>query len=209
MEADVNEKIGGGSITSFPIAETQSGDVSDYIITNLMSITDGHIFLDANMMHEGILPAVNSGLSVSRIGSKVQSPMLKKLGELTGRALARYQEVKSFETMNTEVAEETLRDIKRGKIVTEILAQPSDTNFSTDEEVMILFLATGGHLDKFVLTKVGEFSDEFTEFIRKNRTDELVEKCLTLKDPKEIEAEVMALYDEFMKEHDDYIEKEE
>ena len=207
--AKVSEKIGAGSITSLPIAETQAGDVSDYIITNLMSITDGHIFLDANMMHEGILPAVNSGLSVSRIGSKVQGPMLRKMGELTGRALARYQEVKSFETMNTEVAEETLRDIKRGKVVTEILAQPSATSYAPQEQVIMLYLATSGKLDKFELKQIGKFSVEFTKHIRSNIDEALIEKCNKLSEPKEIEDEVMALFNEFMKSHEEYLEKTE
>jgi F-type H+/Na+-transporting ATPase subunit alpha len=101
--SQLTAKLGGGSMTALPVAETQVGDISDYIITNLMSITDGHIYLDANMMHEGILPAINSGASVSRIGGKVQTPMLRKVGELAGRILARYSEVRSFETINTEV----------------------------------------------------------------------------------------------------------
>lgn len=204
----VSPKIGGGSITALPIAETQAGDVSDYIITNLMSITDGHIFLDANMMHEGILPAVNSGTSVSRIGSKVQCSLLKKVGELTGRVLARYQEVRSFETMNTEVAEDTLRDIKRGKVVTEILAQPSDFNYSVDEEIIFLHIATAGKLDKFKLISIPSFVKNFLEFYRTNRDDDFVRFCNEAKDLKEIEEKVSQILDDFMKEHSDYLEKE-
>jgi F-type H+-transporting ATPase subunit alpha len=108
----VSPELGGGALTAFPMAETQNGDLSEYICTNLMSITDGHIFLDVNLMHEGILPAVNSGASVSRIGGSVQPVILRKCGELASTQMARYNEVKSFETLNTEISEDTEREIK-------------------------------------------------------------------------------------------------
>jgi F-type H+-transporting ATPase subunit alpha len=195
----LHPKLGGGSITALPIAETQSGDVSDYIITNLMSITDGHVYLDANMMHEGILPAVNPGTSVSRIGSKVQVSLLKKIGELTQRALIRYEEVKSFETINTEVAEDTLRDINRGKKLREILAQSSSTSYSSDEEIVILHAVLSGKLDSLDLTEVAEFRIKFLEYYRSHATPEFRKLCLTAKDLKEIDPEVTKLLEEYQK----------
>lgn len=195
--ARVTKKLGGGSITALPIAETQAGDVSDYIITNLMSITDGHIYLDANLMHEGILPAVDSATSVSRIGGKVQTPLLRKVGELTGRTLARYNEVKSFETINTEVAEETIRDIKRGKRIKEVLSQRSSFNYTVAEEVVVLALATSARMDHFDLAQVVTFKENIIEFQRQHGDPELLKKCDTVKSLDEVEADLDALFANF------------
>ncbi len=164
----MNPKFKGGSLTALPVAETQGGDVSDYIITNLMSITDGHIFLDANMMHEGILPAVNSGTSVSRIGGKVQSKILQKVGELTGRILARYNEVKSFETINTEVAEDTIRDINRGKRIREILSQDSSLNLTFDEQIVLLGIGSSDRMDHLELDHAVTFKDNIIPYYRQH-----------------------------------------
>jgi F-type H+-transporting ATPase subunit alpha len=195
----VSPKIGAGSITALPIAETQSGDVSDYIITNLMSITDGHIFLDANMMHDGILPAVNSGTSVSRIGSKVQIPLLKKIGELTSRTLARYEEVRSFETINTEVAEETLKEISRGKQMKEMLAQPSDVAYSYDEQVVFLYLATQGKLDIFELNELTEFKSRFLKYYRENVDKEFIQKANHVKNIEDVESDINSIFEAYLK----------
>ncbi len=186
--AKLDKKLGGGSMTALPIAETQSGDVSEYIITNLMSITDGHIYLDANMMHEGIIPAVNSGLSVSRIGGKVQTQLLKKVGELASRQLARYNEVKSFETMNTEVAEETVQEISRGKRVREIFAQESSLNLSEEEEVLLLAIATSGRMDQMPLSEVGSFETQFIQFFRELDNTEFKQLYERAKKLEEIES---------------------
>jgi len=166
--AKLHTKLGAGSITAMPVAQTVAGDVSEYIITNLMSITDGHIYLDTNLMNEGVLPAVNSGLSVSRIGGKVQVPLLRKMGELAGRQIARYAEVKSFETINTEVAEETLRDIRRGKRVTEMFAQESRFNLGSDEQILLMAIATSGRIDQMELEDMLNFKRDILEFYRSN-----------------------------------------
>lgn len=195
----VSPKIGSGSITSLPIAETQSGDVSDYIITNLMSITDGHIFLDANMMHDGILPAVNSGTSVSRIGSKVQINLLKRISEKLSRILSRYEEVKSFETMNTEVADDTLRDIKRGKQAKEMLAQLTDVSYTYDEQVVLLFLTINDKLGIFELPELAEFKAGFLKFYRNNRDDSFPRKVDSAKELEEIEPEILNFFKAYLK----------
>lgn len=188
--AKLHPTLGGGSITALPVAETQSGDVSEYIITNLMSITDGHIYLDANMMHEGILPAVNSGLSVSRIGGKVQCPLLRKVGELAGRQLARYNEVKSFETINTEVAEETLREIRRGKRVREMFAQDSSITLSPDEQIVMLALVTTGRLDEIELDALIDFKRDFLNHYRAQDLKDFKNTCVTSKKLEDIEPEL-------------------
>lgn len=167
--ARVNEKAGGGSLTGFPMAETQNGDVSEYICTNLMSITDGHIYLDVNLMHEGILPAVNSGTSVSRIGGSVQPPALRKAGELAASQMARYNEVKSFETINTEISEETEREIKQGKRILEVFSQESALNLSNDEKILLLHLVTSGKLDNVEVLDVRKIKTGLIEYYRANR----------------------------------------
>jgi F-type H+/Na+-transporting ATPase subunit alpha len=166
--AKLSKHYGDGSITALPMCETQSGDISEYITTNLMSITDGHIYLDSKMMHDGTLPAVNSGASVSRIGGSIQPPMLRKLGGIAGGQLARYNEVKSYETMNTEITEETEREISRGKRILEIFTQPSGVNYSIPEETLLLYVVTSGLLDNISLDLVAKIKVEIIDFYRKN-----------------------------------------
>jgi len=195
--AQLIPQLGGGSMTALPVAETQVGDISDYIITNLMSITDGHIYLDANMMHEGILPAINSGASVSRIGGKVQTPLLRKVGELAGRILARYNEVKSFETINTEVTESTMLDIKRGKRIKEILSQPSGIATTPDEEVVLLGLSVSNRMDHFDAAQVIKFKTSFLPYFRKIDVGKLKEKIKTAKDFAEVDKELDLIFNDF------------
>jgi F-type H+-transporting ATPase subunit alpha len=162
----VSKDLGGGSITAFPMAETQNGDLSEYINTNLMSITDGHIFLDVNLMHEGILPAVNSGASVSRIGGSVQPPALRKCGELAGSQMARYNEVKSFETLNTEISEETEREIKRGKRILATFAQAASLRLDNGEKTLLMYLVTAGRTDNVEIADLHKIKVELIDFYR-------------------------------------------
>jgi len=197
----MHDRFGGGSLTALPIAETQSGDVSDYIITNLMSITDGHIYLDANLMHEGVLPAIDSGTSVSRIGSKVQTKLLAKVGELVGRTLSRYNEVKSFETINTEVAEDTIRDIKRGKRIKEILSQKSSLSLGEDETVVLLGIATSNRMDHLELEHATTFKENIIPFYRNGNNDELKRLAVEAKKMEEIDQLLDELFLAFSKEY--------
>ncbi|MFC1653983.1 F0F1 ATP synthase subunit alpha [Patescibacteria group bacterium] len=197
----LSKEQGGGSITALPIAETQSGDVSDYIVTNLMSITDGHIYLDNNLLNEGILPAVNSGTSVSRIGGKVQSKLLQKIGELTGRTLARYEEVKSYETINTEVAEDTIRDIKRGKRIKEVLSQESSLNLSEDEEIIYLALATSSRLDHLEMEDVLTFKKNIIEFYRTHSYSSLKKATINVNDLEKLNPMLDKLFQDFSRQH--------
>lgn len=164
----VSSEFGGGTITALPVCETQNGDVSEYITTNLMSITDGHIYLDAQMMHDGVLPAVNSGASVSRIGGSIQPKVLRRLGSMAGSQLARYNDVKSYETMNTELTEETEREINRGKRILEFFTQPSEYNYSVAEECLLLYLVTAGFLDYIELPLVTKLRSSMIDYYRAN-----------------------------------------
>ncbi|HSI20666.1 MAG TPA: F0F1 ATP synthase subunit alpha [Verrucomicrobiae bacterium] len=178
----LHQSLGSGSITAFPMAETQNGDLSEYINTNLMSITDGHIFLDVNLMHEGILPAVNSGASVSRIGGSVQPPALRKCGELASTQMARYNEVKSFETLNTEISEDTEREIKRGKRVLATFDQKADLRLANDEKTILMYLVTAGRFDNIELPDVKKIKVELVEFYRKGNYPEFREQSVKEKD---------------------------
>ena len=178
----LSEDLGSASITALPMAETQNGDVSEYICTNLMSITDGHIYLDIRLMHDGILPAVDSATSVSRIGGSVQPPALRKCGELASSQLARYNEVKSFETLNTEINEETEREIKRGKRVLEIFEQDAGRRMLNDEKTLLMYLATAGKLDNIGLTELRKMKVALLDFYLANEFPEYREKCEKEKD---------------------------
>jgi F-type H+-transporting ATPase subunit alpha len=178
----LSKDLGSGSITAFPMAETQNGDLSEYINTNLMSITDGHIFLDVNLMHEGILPAVNSGASVSRIGGSVQPPGLRKCGELSGTQMARYNEVKSFETLNTEISEETEREIKRGKRILAVFAQSASLRLANDEKTLLMYLVTAGRMDNIEVPDVHKMKTEMIDFYRTKQYPEFVEAAKKEKD---------------------------
>ena len=164
--AKLSKECGSGSSTAFPMAETQSGDISEYITTNLMSITDGHIYLDNNLMHAGVVPAVDSGASVSRIGGSIQSKLLRKLSDTAASQLQRYNEVKSYEDINTEITAETEREIKKGKRIREIFTQASSINFSLAEEVLLLYLVTQGKLDDIEVPDVRKIKKEIINLLR-------------------------------------------
>ncbi|MEI6498709.1 MAG: F0F1 ATP synthase subunit alpha [bacterium] len=200
--AKVLPKYGGGSITALPMCETQNGDISEYITTNLMSITDGHIYLDAQMMHDGILPAVNSSSSVSRIGGSIQPKLLRNLGAIAGTQLARFNEVKSYETMNTEITEETEREINRGKRLLEFFNQASGLNFIPAEETILLYTVTGGLTDFIPLEIVAKLKLELVDFYQKNAKDFPVLTDVTAR--KDIDDKDYSMLDDFLKK---YIEK--
>lgn len=145
--AKLNEALGGGSITALPIIETQKGDISTYIPTNVISITDGQIFLQTDLFHAGIRPAINVGVSVSRVGGKAQVSAMRKLSGRLRLELARYREKASFTAFSSELDAETQLQLKRGQIVTEILKQEKQDGFSVDLQIISIYLAINGYLD--------------------------------------------------------------
>ena len=193
----LHTKLGGGSLTGFPVAETLNGDNSEYIVTNLMSITDGHIYLDVNLMHEGILPAVNSGASVSRIGGGVQPPGLRKVGELAGSQIARFNEVKSFETLNTEINEETEREIKRGKRLLASFGQPSDLVLANDEKTLLMHIVTSGMSDDVEVNDLKIICREIVPFYR-NGSYEEYKKLVSTAKIDELEPLILKIVTDFV-----------
>jgi F-type H+/Na+-transporting ATPase subunit alpha len=152
-----NEAAGGGSITALPIIETQAGDVSAYIPTNVISITDGQIFLDANLFYKGMRPAIDVGLSVSRVGSSAQTKAMKKNAGTMKLAMAQYRELESFAQFDSDLDHDTKRTIERGKRTQEVLKQANGSPLRTGLQVASVYAVNNGFLDSVQIADVGEW----------------------------------------------------
>jgi F-type H+/Na+-transporting ATPase subunit alpha len=161
----LNKDFGGGSITALPIIETQAGDVSAYIPTNVISITDGQIFLETDLFYAGQRPALNVGISVSRVGSSAQTKAMKKVAGRLRLELAQYRELASFAQFGSDLDEGTLHRIERGKRLTEILKQKQFATLTFAKQVMILFAGTNGLTDDVQVAKIAEFEQNLYEFM--------------------------------------------
>jgi F-type H+-transporting ATPase subunit alpha len=166
--AKLNSYLGGGSLTALPIVETQLGDISAYIPTNLISITDGQIYLDASLFHEGIRPAVDIGLSVSRVGGNAQ---IKAMRQVAGRLrldLAQYREVETFAQISTDIDPTTRGLLERGARIREILKQPQYSPMEVIDQVIVLFTVTRGYIDEIAIEEVSHFQNGLLDYINKN-----------------------------------------
>jgi len=166
--AKLNSYLGGGSLTALPIVETQLGDISAYIPTNLISITDGQIYLDSSLFHEGVRPAVDIGLSVSRVGGNAQ---IKAMRQVAGRLrldLAQYREVETFAQISTDIDPTTKALLERGARIREILKQPQYSPMEVIDQVIILFTVTRGYMDEIALEEVSHFQNDLLAYIGKN-----------------------------------------
>ncbi|MCX6756457.1 MAG: F0F1 ATP synthase subunit alpha [Candidatus Nomurabacteria bacterium] len=166
-----NKEYGGGSITALPIIETQAGDVSAYIPTNVISITDGQIFLETDLFYKGIRPAVNVGLSVSRVGSSAQIKAMKKVSGTLKLDLAQYRELEAFAQFGSDLDESTKRQLERGKRAVEILKQPQYSPVETTRQVVTLYALTKGFLDTVPVEKLKEFEAELLDYTEQNAKD--------------------------------------
>ncbi|MFY7961933.1 MAG: F0F1 ATP synthase subunit alpha, partial [Elsteraceae bacterium] len=145
--AKMNDSMGGGSLTALPIIETQAGDVSAYIPTNVISITDGQIFLETELFYKGIRPAINVGLSVSRVGSAAQIKAMKQVAGKIKMELAQYREMAAFAQFASDLDPSTQKLLARGARLTELLKQPQYLPLSVEEQVVVIFAGTRGYLD--------------------------------------------------------------
>jgi F-type H+-transporting ATPase subunit alpha len=152
--AKLNDKLGAGSLTALPIIETQAGDISAYIPTNVISITDGQIFLETNLFYQGIRPAISVGLSVSRVGGSAQTKAVKSVSGGLKLDLAQFRELAAFTQFSTDLDEETKKRLNRGARLTELLKQPQYSPLSVWEEVAILLPATEGVFDAVPVEKL-------------------------------------------------------
>jgi len=161
----LNKDHGGGSITALPIIETQAGDVSAYIPTNVISITDGQIYLETDLFYQGIRPALNVGLSVSRVGSSAQTKAMKKVAGRLRLELAQFRELASFAQFGSDLDEGTLHRIERGRRLTEILKQKQFATLSFAKQVIILFAGTNGLCDDVQVAHMADFEQSLYEFM--------------------------------------------
>ncbi len=161
----LSDRLGGGSLTALPIIETQAGDVSAYIPTNVISITDGQIFLETDLFNSGIRPAVNVGLSVSRVGFSAAAKATKQVGATLKLDLAQYRELAAFAQFGSDLDKATLSQLNRGQRLTELLKQPQFQPLTMEKQVAILFAGTNGFLDDVKVEYVGAFESEFYPYM--------------------------------------------
>ena len=198
--AKMNEENGSGSLTALPVIETQGGDVSAFIPTNVISITDGQIFLETELFYQGIRPALNTGLSVSRVGSSAQTNAMKSVAGSIKLELAQYREMAAFAQFGSDLDASTQQLLNRGARLTELLKQPQYSPLTNAEQVVVLYAGTNGYLDKLPVTDVGRFEAGLLAHLRSNAQDVL--DFLSKEDPKikgEAEDKVKAAVEAFAK----------
>ncbi len=167
----LNDELGGGSITALPIIETQAGDVSAYIPTNVISITDGQIFLESNLFNAGVRPAINAGISVSRVGGAAQTKGIKQVAGKLRLDLAQYRELEAFAQFASDLDQATKNQLLRGEKLTEVLKQPQYAPLSVAEQVCVLFAANEGLLDDVPNTEIGRFKKDLSAYLAGNLKD--------------------------------------
>jgi len=163
--ARVNQELGGGSLTALPIIETQAGDVSAFIPTNVISITDGQVYLEPDLFYSGVRPAINVGLSVSRVGGAAQVKAMKQVAGTLKLDLAQYRELASFAQFGSDLDKSTQAQLDRGARLVEILKQPQYRPMSLAEEVVILFAAVRGFVDKYTVEQLKEYENQLLGFV--------------------------------------------
>ena len=169
--AKMNDDFGAGSLTALPVIETQAGDVSAYIPTNVISITDGQIFLETELFYQGIRPAVNVGISVSRVGSAAQIKAMKQVAGRIKLELAQYREMAAFAQFASDLDASTQALLARGARLTELLKQPQYKPMPVEEQVVAIFAGTRGYLDRFQTGRVGEFERRMLSELKATRSD--------------------------------------
>ena len=198
--AKLNADFGSGSLTALPVIETQGGDVSAFIPTNVISITDGQIFLETELFYQGVRPAVNTGLSVSRVGSSAQTNAMKSVAGPVKLELAQYREMAAFAQFGSDLDAATQRLLNRGARLTELMKQPQYAPLTNAEIVCVIFAGTKGYLDAIPVKEVGRYEAGLLKHLRTNRRDLL--DWITTEDPKikgEAEDKIRAALDEFAK----------
>jgi F-type H+-transporting ATPase subunit alpha len=197
--AKLSKELGGGSLTALPIIETQAGDVSGYIPTNVISITDGQIYLEPELFYAGVRPAVNVGLSVSRVGGAAQTKAMKQVAGGLRIDLAQFRELAAFAQFGSDLDKATLQQIERGKRMVELLKQDQFVPMTMIDQVIVLFAGTQGYLDDIPVESVKEFEEEFLRYINDRKAD--VKKELGEKKAIDdaIKAKLIAAVEDFKK----------
>lgn len=194
--ARLNEDFGGGSITALPIIETQAGDVSAYIPTNVISITDGQIYLETDLFYKGIRPALNVGLSVSRVGSAAQTKAMKKVAGKLRLDLAQFRELEAFAQFGSDLDENTRKQIERGRRTVEILKQDQYEPMAMPSQVAILYALTNGFLDDVAVEKVKAWENDFHKYLKTSNKEILN----LIAEKKELSEDIVAILEKAIKE---------
>jgi F-type H+-transporting ATPase subunit alpha len=178
----MNDANGNGSLTALPVIETQAGDVSAYIPTNVISITDGQIFLETDLFYQGVRPAINVGLSVSRVGSAAQTKAMKKVAGSIKLELAQYREMAAFAQFGSDLDASTQKLLNRGARLTELLKQPQFAPLPFEEQVASIFAGTNGYLDTIPVSAVTRFESALLAYLRSEKPAVLA----TIRDTKDL-----------------------
>lgn len=185
----LNDELGAGSITAFPVVETQAGDISAYIPTNVISITDGQIFLEADLFHSGVRPAINAGLSVSRVGGSAQVPAMKAVAGNLRLDLAQYRELAAFAQFGSDLDAATQKTLNRGARLVELLKQSQYAPSHVGIQVAVIYAGTKGLLDKYPVTEILHWEKGFTEYLKAN-CQELLKKIEGRAKLNDVEADI-------------------
>ena len=169
----MSDKLGAGSLTALPIIETQAGDVSAYIPTNVISITDGQVYLEPNLFNAGVRPAINVGLSVSRVGGAAQIKAMKQVAGTMRLDLAQYRELAAFAQFGSDLDKATKAKLERGARLVELLKQPQYQPMPAQEQVASIYAATRGYMDDVPVDQIRRFESEMLAFMRDTRKDVL------------------------------------
>jgi F-type H+-transporting ATPase subunit alpha len=162
--AKLSDKLGGGSLTALPIIETQAGDVSAYIPTNVISITDGQIFLESDLFYSGVRPAINVGISVSRVGGSAQIKAMKQVAGTLRLDLAQYRELAAFSQFGSDLDKATLAQLNRGQRMVELLKQDQYSPLPVEQQILVIFAGTNGYVDEVPVNAVRKFESELLRF---------------------------------------------
>ena len=186
--AKLNDELGGGSLTALPIIETQAGDVSGYIPTNVISITDGQIYLQAELFNAGVRPAINIGISVSRVGGNAQIKAMKQVAGKLRLDLAQYRNLATFAQFGTELDRTSQAQLDRGERMTEVLKQGQYAPLAVEKQVLIIYAGNRGFLDEFPVARLKDYEKRLTEHIEKNHPNLLTR----IRERKQIDAPLEA-----------------
>jgi F-type H+-transporting ATPase subunit alpha len=197
--ARLSEELGGGSITALPVIETQANDVSAYIPTNVISITDGQIYLESDLFYKGIRPAVNAGLSVSRVGGAAQTKAMKGISGNLRLSLAQFRELEAFAQIGSDLDEATKRQIERGKRIVEMLKQPQYSPLSVVNQVEIIYAVNKGYLDDVAVENIQRFEKDFHDFMHANYAKLEKELAASGKLEEKSEKELVKAIEDFKK----------
>jgi len=197
--AKLSDDLGGGSLTALPIIETQAGDVSAYIPTNVISITDGQIFLETDLFYSGVRPAINAGISVSRVGGNAQIKAMKQVAGRLRLDLAQYRELEAFAKFGSDLDKATQQQLRRGERLVEILKQDQYAQISFEKQIVIIYAATNGYLDSIEVENIKRFEKEYVEYLEVKHP-ELLPKLAEKKEIDEtIDKEMVSALESFLK----------